>query len=143
GGDGGWTSLGNNERVSKNDHRIACLGVIDELNSFIGLAIGAYKQEKKTGLGLLGAMHNVQHDLFDIGADLSIPFVDGDNNLRLTEQQIIRLEILIEEDNKTIPPVDSFILPGGCLPAAYLHVARTVCRRAERTITGLRSHNRL
>lgn len=138
GGDGGYTSLGNNERVPKSDQRIAMIGVIDELNSAIGVVIAHYMVDEQS-VGLLGPLQSVQHDLFDIGADLSMPWIDGlrDNKLRLQEEQIVNLERFIEEYNRSLEPINSFVLPGGTIISAYMHMARTICRRAERTVVTL------
>jgi len=139
GGDGGWTSLGDGGRISKDSQRIAAIGVIDELNAAIGVVIAHYMQDRST-VGLLGALRKIQNDLFDIGADLSVTYVEGESGkLRLTEPQIVALEKLIEEDNTNLKPLDSFVLPGGSIVSAYLHLARTICRRAERTIVSLKT----
>ena len=144
GGDGGYTSLGDGQRVSKSDQRIAAIGVVDELNAYIGVVIAQY-MAAKTSVGLLGPLSDIQNDLFDMGADLCMPYSDKElpGKLRLTEQQIVNLETLITEDNKSLPPLNSFVLPGGSLLSAHLHVARTVCRRVERTIVSLRSKGTL
>ena len=126
GGDRGETSLGDGSRVSKLDERIAAFGAIDELNSLIGLALASGGTVEVTG-----TLRLVQNDLFDVGADLCVPLgVDG--RLRVTQGQIDRLEQLCDRFNEALPELRSFVLPGGSELAARLHVARAVCRRAER-----------
>lgn len=120
GGDAGETSLGDGSRVPKTDVRVAALGDVDELNSVVGWA----------GAGL----DRVQNELFDLGADLSVPFVEGDGRLRLTQEAIDRLEGECDEANASLPELKSFVLPGGTETAARLFLARSVCRRAERTV---------
>ncbi len=126
-GDGGETALGDGSRVPKLDSRIAAFGAVDELNAHIGLvlALGEVPTELRTPL------QTIQNELFDLGADLSIPF-DHDDRLRVTQPTIERLERLCDEVNAPLPHLRSFVLPGGTEASARLHVARTVCRRAER-----------
>ncbi|HEY3578873.1 MAG TPA: cob(I)yrinic acid a,c-diamide adenosyltransferase [Gaiellaceae bacterium] len=119
GGDGGQTSLGDGSRVSKLDPRVAAMGDVDELNSLLGLA---------------GGLDRIQNELFDVGADLSVPFVEGDDRLRITEEAVGRLEQEIDEANASLPDLKSFVLPGGSERAARLFLARAVCRRAERAV---------
>jgi cob(I)alamin adenosyltransferase len=126
GGDAGETSLGDGSRVPKLDARIAAFGAVDEVNSLIGLMLagdvpGAFRPW----------LERVQNDLFDVGADLSVP-VEVDGRLRTTQAQIEELERLCDELNAELPELRSFILPGGTETAALLHVARATCRRAER-----------
>ncbi len=123
GGDAGETSLGDGKRVSKLDERIVAYGAVDELNSQLGLVV-EHADSK-------AALQRIQNELFDLGADLSVPFVEGDGRLRITQRQIDELERLCDELNEALPELKSFILPGGNPLSAQIHVARTVCRRAE------------
>jgi cob(I)alamin adenosyltransferase len=126
GGDAGETSLGDGSRVSKLDARIAAFGVVDELNSLIGVVLaGEVPDVFRPWLEL------VQNNLFDVGADLSVP-VEVEGRLRTTQAQIDELERLCDELNADLPELRSFVLPGGTETAARLHVARATCRRAER-----------
>ena len=123
GGDAGQTSLGDGKRASKLDPLLRAYGAVDELNSVVGwarVAAGAPPLER------------VQNELFDVGADLSVPYVEGDGVLRVTPEMIARLERDCDDANAALPPLRSFVLPGGTEAAARLHVARAVCRRAER-----------
>jgi cob(I)alamin adenosyltransferase len=131
-GDAGETSLGDGTRVPKTDARIAAYGTVDELNSVLGLALAA-------GLapGQRERLATVQNDLFDLGADLSVPPGDGRERLRVEQRQVDRLERWCDEENARLEPLRSFVLPGGSEAAARLHVARTVCRRAERLVVAL------
>jgi cob(I)alamin adenosyltransferase len=126
GGDRGETSLGDGTRVSKVDCRIAAFGAVDELNSQLGVVLATdVPQEMRDVLG------RVQNELFDLGADLSVPFGVTDR-LRITHDQIAALEADCDRFNADLPELTSFVLPGGSEVAARLHVARAVCRRAER-----------
>jgi cob(I)alamin adenosyltransferase len=127
GGDRGDTSLGDGSRVSKLDGRIAAYGAVDELNSFVGLALAARPPET-----MVDVLVRIQNELFDLGADLSVPYEEGDGRLRVTAEQIDALEEACDRWNAGLPELRSFVLPGGSELAARLHVARTVCRRAER-----------
>ena len=123
GGDDGETSLGDGSRVSKLDPLVCAFGVVDELNSAIGWArVEAHDPR----------LSRIQNELFDLGADLSVPFVDGDGKLRVTAAAIEQLEADCDDANAPLPELRSFVLPGGSEVAARLHVARVVCRRAER-----------
>ncbi|NJO53809.1 MAG: cob(I)yrinic acid a,c-diamide adenosyltransferase [Bacteroidales bacterium] len=133
GGDKGETSLGDGKRISKFDLRVAAYGTTDETNSVIGLA-----RLHTTGDADV-MLSRIQNDLFDLGADLCTP-EDGrksEGALRIVEAQVERLEHEIDALNADLAPLTSFILPGGTAAAAYLHMARTVCRRAERLICEL------
>ena len=127
GGDAGETSLGDGSRVSKLDSRIAAFGAVDELNALLGhvLAAGELPDRFRPWL------ERIQNELFDVGADLSVP-VDVEDRLRIEQRAIDELERLCDEANAELPELRSFVLPGGTEAAARLHVARTVCRRAER-----------
>ena len=126
GGDRGETSLGDGTRVPKLDCRIAAFGAVDELNSHIGLALAADLPDE-----LREVLTRVQNELFDLGADLSVPFGVTDR-LRISDAQISALEHDCDRFNAELPDLTSFVLPGGSEVAARLHVARAVCRRAER-----------
>ena len=126
GGDRGETSLGDGTRVPKVDCRIAAFGAVDELNSHIGLVLSAEVPD-----GMRAVLTRVQNELFDLGADLSVPFGVTDR-LRITDEQISSLEHDCDRFNADLPDLTSFVLPGGSEIAARLHVARAVCRRAER-----------
>ena len=126
GGDRGETSLGDGSRVPKLDCRIAAFGAVDELNSQVGLALAAELPPE-----LRETLRRVQNELFDLGADLSVPFGVADR-LRISEDHIERLERDCDRFNANLSELKSFVLPGGSEAAARLHVARAVCRRAER-----------
>jgi cob(I)alamin adenosyltransferase len=136
-GDDGTTALGSGERVAKHAPRVAAYGTVDETNAAVGMArvhlAGADPR-------LDAALGRIQNDLFDLGADLCLP--DRGTKppyepLRVTPEQVARLEREIDEMNAELKPLRSFVLPGGTPAAAALHVARTVCRRAERLATEL------
>ena len=122
GGDHGETSLGDGSRVSKLDPLVRAYGAVDELNSVVGWAQVEARDPR---------LERVQNDLFDLGADLSVPYEEGDEKLRVTQAQIDGLEHDCDEANEGLEPLKSFILPGGTEVASRLHVARAVCRRAE------------
>ena len=128
GGDQGETSLGDGSRVSKLDCRIGAFGTVDELNSAIGLVLAG---------DLPGAMREplvqIQNELFDVGADLSVPWGVTDR-LRVEQSMIDGLERLCDDFNADLAELRSFVLPGGTEASARLHVARTICRRAERDV---------
>jgi len=127
GGDAGETSLGDGSRVPKLDCRIGAFGAVDELNSAIGVALADADLPDR----LREPLERIQNDLFDVGADLCVPFGVTDR-LRMEQAAIDRLEGLCDEFNAALPELKSFVLPGGTEAAARLHVARTTCRRAER-----------
>ncbi len=134
-GDTGETGLGNGARVPKDHPRVKAYGEVDELNSVLGL-FAAYCPD----IVERQFLHTVQNDLFDLGADLCVPPVDGEepaHALRIAEEQYLRLERAIDRWNEDLEPLKSFILPGGTPAAAWLHLARTVCRRAERSLVSL------
>jgi cob(I)alamin adenosyltransferase len=127
-GDGGETHLGDRSRVPKNHPRIEAYGTVDELNSQIGvvLTIAGLPERYR------GWLQRVQNDLFDVGADLAAPEDPEHERLRVVPEQTLWLEQRCDEVNADLQPLKSFVLPGGTAAAAHLHVARTVCRRAER-----------
>jgi len=127
GGDAGETSLGDGSRVSKLDSRIAAFGAVDELNALLGLVLTAGELPDRFRPWL----ERIQNELFDVGADLSVP-LDVAGRLRIEQPAIDELERLCDEANADLPELRSFVLPAGTEAAARLHVARTVCRRAER-----------
>lgn len=132
GGDKGMTSLGDGSRLAKQSLRVCAIGDVDEANSTIGLARVAAQE---IGADMTSALSRIQNDLFDLGADLAIPGDDpADGALRIQKSQIDRLEREIDAVNEALEPLTSFVLPGGTDLAARLHLARTVTRRAERSI---------
>jgi cob(I)alamin adenosyltransferase len=136
-GDDGTTALGSGERVSKNCVRVAAYGTVDETNAAIGVARLYTRQTEPVVDAVLG---RVQNDLFDLGADLCVPDRGVELSyepLRIIPRQVERLEQDIDQLNADLQPLRSFILPGGSEASAHLHVARTVCRRAERLIIEL------
>jgi cob(I)alamin adenosyltransferase len=136
-GDDGTTALGTGERRKKYDLRVAAYGTLDELNAVIGIARLHTRDEH----AIHGALFRIQNDLFDLGADLTTPGKGkgpGGARLTVTAAQVAWLEKEIDRLNTDMQPLKSFILPGGFEAAAYLHLARTVCRRAERIIVELK-----
>jgi cob(I)alamin adenosyltransferase len=127
GGDKGETSLGDGSRVSKLDPRVAAMGDVDELNSLVGWA---------------GGLDRIQSELFDLGADLSVPF-EVEDRLRITAGAVSALEDEIDAANAALPDLKSFVLPGGSERAARLFLARAVCRRAERATLAVPDANPL
>ena len=137
-GDGGDTALGDGERVLKDSLRVSAYGNVDELNASIGVITLYANTELKRKL------KNIQNDLFDIGADLCVPISEKNKDrLRLSTNQIETLELEIDEMNSILEPLNSFVLPGGCRSATFLHMARTICRRAERSVVSLRSQEEI
>jgi cob(I)alamin adenosyltransferase len=140
GGDGGQTSLGDGRRVSKADLRIDAYGTVDELNALLGVV-----RIQPIGAAVDAWLGRIQNDLFDLGADLCVPGEAREDRqserertrLRLTSEQVAWLEERCDEANLELEPLRSFVLPGGTSGGAYLHLARTVCRRAERAIVAL------
>ncbi|SRR6266511_428105 len=128
GGDAGQTSLGDGSRVAKTDPRVAAMGDVDELNSLLGWA---------------GGPERIQNELFDLGADLSVPYVDDDGKLRITQEAVDRLETEIDDANAGLELLKSFVLPGGTEEAARLFLTRAVCRRAERAVLAVADANPL
>ena len=132
-GDAGETGLGDGSRVAKDAPRIQALGDVDELNSAIGLVLA-----EDVTASAREALSQVQHDLFDLGGELCIP-----GHRMLGEAQVARLEALIAQHNAALAPLKEFILPGGTRAAAAAHLARTVCRRAERSVVALGREERV
>jgi cob(I)alamin adenosyltransferase len=127
-GDGGETHLGDMSRVPKTHPRIEAYGTVDELNAQIGVVMAQASLPDGYGPWLA----RIQNDLFDVGADISVPAGGDRERLRVRPEQTGWLEIACDEVNATLEPLKSFVLPGGNAAAAQLHVCRTVCRRAER-----------
>jgi cob(I)alamin adenosyltransferase len=129
-GDDGTTALGSGERRLKSDLRVDAYGTVDETNAAIGIARLHLKSEPDVDAILV----RVQNDLFDLGADFAVPEGEGapKERLRIIDAQVERLEAEIDKLNASLKPLRSFVLPGGEPSAAYLHLARTICRRAER-----------
>ena len=128
-GDKGETGLGDGKRISKDHPNMDFLGDIDELNSFLGLAIDACKEKN-----LFQKLQSIQQDLFNMGGEASMP---GSEMELLSEDRIVFLEASLEKMNETLPPLKEFILPGGDEFSARIHVTRAVCRRAERSFVSL------
>ena len=126
-GDAGTTGLGDGKRVSKNSLRIHALGEVDEVNAVVGLLLTEELPEDVRGL-----LTNVQHDLFDLGGEVCIPGMS-----MITDKQVSHLEAELDRFNEDLEPLKDFILPGGTRAAAITHHARTVCRRAERSLVAL------
>jgi len=130
-GDDGETGLGDGARVSKTHPRVVAYGIVDELNAGLGLARTAELSEQ-----IDQWLFRIQNDLFDLGADLCVPELEGEDArdqppLRITAGQTAWLEACVDEINEPLEPLTSFVLPGGSRASAWLHLARTVCRRAE------------
>jgi cob(I)alamin adenosyltransferase len=126
-GDSGETGLGDGSRTGKDSARIAVLGEVDELNSSLGVLLAEPLPDK-----VREALESIQHDLFDLGGEVCIP-----GRTAVADSQVKRLEALLEEFNRDLPPLKEFILPGGTRAASLAHLARTVCRRAERSLVAL------
>ena len=124
-GDAGETSLGDGSRISKTHPLAEAIGDVDELNSALGWALA---------VGADTTLEHVQNELFDVGADLSVPFVEDDGRLRVTQEAIDRLEAECDEANAQLEPLKSFVIPGGTEFAARLFLVRAICRRAERRV---------
>ena len=135
GGDAGETSLGDGARIPKTDARIDAIGDVDELNSLVGW--GAVVAEGE----LRDLLERIQNELFDVGADLSVP--PGRDALRVAQEQIDQLETDCDAWNERLAPLKSFVLPGGSELAARLFLARAVCRRAERAVLAVDEHSPL
>jgi cob(I)alamin adenosyltransferase len=134
-GDQGETGLGDGRRVPKDHPRVAAYGSVDELNAVLGLALAAVSDHEHRQL-----LQSIQNDLFDVGADLCMPQAADEvagKALRVRPEQAARLEKAIDELNAALQPLRSFVLPGGTPGAAWSHLARTICRRAERDVVTL------
>jgi len=133
-GDAGTTRLASGAQVSKSDRRVEAYGAVDETNACLGLA----RLHTAADADLDAALARIQNELFDLGADLATPpQADETYALRMLDSQVARLEGEIDAMNAQLPPLASFILPGGTHAAAWLHLGRTVCRRAERLVCEL------
>ena len=135
GGDGGETSLGDGTRLAKDAPRIEAIGAVDEANA----AIGLLRLHTRGDAGTDAMLARVQNDLFDLGADLCVPGEGDGGRLRLTDAPVARLEAEVAAINATLPPLSSFVLPGGSAGAAQAHLARTAVRRTERCVVRLTS----
>ncbi len=132
-GDKGQTTLGDGSSVSKDSERVTAYGNVDELNASIGI-ITNYASDDMQKILL-----QIQNDLFDLGADLCVPDSQAnDKKLKISKNQVQRLETSIDQMNKKLLPLKSFVLPGGTKTASFLHLARTICRRAERSVVSLK-----
>ncbi len=134
-GDQGETGLGNGSRVPKDHIRVEAYGSVDELNAVLGVLLAS-----AIGLESNGFLLGIQNDLFDVGADLCVPEdpnLSQKTRLRVSKEQVTKLESEIDRLNQRLAPLNSFVLPGGSPIAAWCHVARTVCRRAERLVVSL------
>lgn len=127
-GDDGSTGLGDGERISKHSLRIEAIGAVDELNSQLGLLL----TENTLPQAMRTTLTRIQHELFELGGELSIP-----NYVRISDAMVTQLEQELDAMNETLLPLKEFILPGGSRPTALCHVARAVCRRAERRLIAL------
>ena len=143
-GDDGTTGLSDGSRVKKYDLRPSAYGDVDELNSFIGLSINCINKKKKYNF-LVEILKKIQNDLFDLGADLSTPIEENPKfePLRIKDTQVFNLEKLIDKFNNKLEPLNSFVLPGGSEISCWLHVTRTVARRAERSISKLSENSQV
>ncbi|MCX6410565.1 MAG: cob(I)yrinic acid a,c-diamide adenosyltransferase [Thermoleophilia bacterium] len=137
-GDQGDTRLGDMSLVRKDNLRVNAYGEVDELNAVLGVV---RLQELPEGWD--ERLGRVQNDLFDLGADLAVPMAAEGSHLRIAAERVTDLETWCDEINDTLGPLDSFVLPGGTAAAAHLHVARTVCRRAERAVVMLADHEEI
>lgn len=131
-GDKGETGLGDGSRISKSNERMHAIGDVDELNSWVGML----RAELDETDDLILLLHQIQHDLFDLGGELSVPGFNAMQEILITD-----LEDNLEALNDTLPPLKDFILPGGNRAAAHCHMARTVCRRAERSLVELSANS--
>jgi cob(I)alamin adenosyltransferase len=132
-GDAGTTGLGDGTRIAKDSLRVAAMGDVDELNSIIGLLL-----TEPISTEICEVLTRIQHDLFDMGGEICMP---GYSMIKL--ERVTALENMLDKWNDTLTPLKEFILPGGSRAAAYCHLARTVCRRAERTMTTLNTHEKI
>ncbi|ABC28759.1 uncharacterized conserved protein [Hahella chejuensis KCTC 2396] len=133
-GDKGTTGLGNGERIAKNALRVEAMGAVDETNSVLGVVICELTQDDP----LHAQLQSIQNDLFDLGGELSIP-----GHIIIIDKHISRLEEWLDQINEELPPLKNFILPGGDRAASHCHMARSICRRAERTVVSLAQQEQL
>ncbi len=131
-GDGGETGLFAGPRVRKDDLRIEAFGAVDELNAVLGVA-----RTETLPAEIDALLESVQHALFDLGAELATPDPKSRGTNLVSLQHVAKLEAAIDQFEATLPPLQAFILPGGCRGAAFIHMARGVCRRAERRVVTL------
>jgi cob(I)alamin adenosyltransferase len=142
-GDQGETGLGDGNRVAKDHPRVAAYGSVDELNAVLGLLLASASglgSENGLSSETAALVRGIQNDLFDVGADLCVPLTANEKTgqaLRLQLETPLRLEATIDRWNLALKPLNSFVLPGGSLAAAWCHLARTICRRAERDVVTL------
>ena len=140
-GDGGETQLGNGQRVRKDDLRIECVGSVDELSSFLGLARGGLEAHSEAAemAGMAASLRRIQRELYVLGAELARRDVEADTSagFRITAEQVATLNREIADIDARLPKLRAFIFPGGGQVASHLHVARAVCRRAERQVVRL------
>ena len=135
-GDNGTTGLVDGSRVSKADQRLHAIGEVDEVNSALGVAIQAFEADSGDA-ALVAGLRRIQNDLFDLGADIATPgdsFEPSAMELRMVAAQVDWLEDAIDSANDQLPPLTSFILPGGSTAAGHMHMARAIARRAEREL---------
>jgi len=135
-GDDGTTGLVDGSRVSKSDARLHAIGEIDEANCALGVAVQQLESDEGQ-TALVSDLRRIQNDLFDLGADIATPgtsFEPSPMELRIIPEQVAWLEAAIDAANEQLPPLTSFILPGGSLAAAHMHMARAISRRAERAL---------
>ncbi len=132
-GDKGTTGLGDGARVAKDSLRVQAMGDVDELNSIIGIM-----QTDVLHPNIHAVLQAIQHDLFDMGGEICMP-----GHAMVKPERVTALETQLDEWNETLSPLKEFILPGGSRAAAYCHLARTVCRRAERTMTTLNNQEKI
>ena len=132
-GDAGTTGLGDGTRVAKDSLRVVAMGDVDELNSVIGII-----QTEPLEANIHEALAAIQHDLFDMGGEICMP-----GYAMIKAERVTALENILDEWNDTLSPLKEFILPGGSRAASYCHLARTVCRRAERTMTTLNNQEKI
>ncbi len=135
-GDNGTTGLVDGSRVSKADQRLNAIGEVDEVNSALGVAIQAFEADGGD-MALVAGLRRIQNDLFDLGADIATPgdsFEPSAMELRVVAAQVDWLEDAIDSANAQLPPLTSFILPGGSIAAGHMHMARAIARRAERAL---------
>ena len=137
-GDKGDTALGDGSRVSKDSERVIAYGNVDELNASIGIVKNFASKE------ISGILSEIQNDLFDLGADLCVPDDnESQKKLKISNNQVKKLESNIDLMNKTLQPLKSFILPGGSKTASFMHLSRTICRRAERSLVSLKRKEKI